>query len=92
MSFRFKRGESAGDGIRRMAREQMDRALEDIADSDIDRHDTLHQMRKRCKKIRALLRLARGDLDNSCQVYQRENECFREAARSLSSFRDAEAL
>ncbi|MFO7551219.1 MAG: CHAD domain-containing protein [Haliea sp.] len=92
MSFRFKRGESAGDGIRRMAREQMDRALEDIADSDIDRHDTVHQVRKRCKKIRALLRLARGDLDNGCQVYQRENECFREAARSLSSFRDAEAL
>lgn len=53
MSFTFIIGESAGDGIRRMAREQIDRALEEISDSSLDRHDTVHQVRKRCKKIRA---------------------------------------
>ncbi|MDO8861036.1 CHAD domain-containing protein [Haliea sp. E1-2-M8] len=92
MSFKFEIGESAGDGIRRMAREQMDKALAEIVDSGLDRHGTVHQLRKRCKKIRALLRLARGDLDNGCQVYKRENDCFRDAARSLSYVRDAEAL
>lgn len=92
MSFKFEIGESAGDGLRRMAREQIDKALDEIADSGQDRHHTVHQLRKRCKKVRALLRLARGDMDNGHNVYRRENKCFREAARSLSYVRDAEAL
>lgn len=92
MAFKFKIGESAGDGIRRMAREQMDKSLAEIDDSELDRHKTVHQVRKRCKKIRALLLLARGDLDNAGKVYQRENACFRDAAQSLSNVRDAEAL
>lgn len=92
MSFKFRIGESAGDGIRRMAREQIDKALDEIADSGLDQHATVHQVRKRCKKVRALLRLARGDLDNSGNDYRRENACFRDAARSLSNVRDAEAL
>lgn len=92
MSFKFEIGESAGDGIRRMAREQIDKALGEIGDSGLGRHDTVHQVRKRCKKIRALLRLARGDLDNGRKLYKRENKRFRDAARSLSYVRDAEAM
>lgn len=92
MSYKFEIGESAGEGIRRMAREQMDKALGEIANSDMDQQDTVHQLRKRCKKIRALLRLARGDLDKGCQVYKQENKCFRQAARRLSHVRDADAL
>lgn len=92
MAFTFQIGESAGDGIRRMAQEQIDKALGEIDNSGLDQHATVHQVRKRCKKIRALLRLARGDLDNSGKTYQQENACFRDAARSLSGIRDAEAL
>ena len=92
MAYKFKVGEAAGDGIRRMAREQIDKALAEIADVELSRHDTVHQVRKRCKKIRALLRLARGDLDADGKIYQRENTCFRDAARSLSGVRDAGAL
>lgn len=92
MAFKFRIGEHAGDGLRRMAREQIDQALGEIADSGLPSHKTVHQVRKRCKKLRALLRLARGDLDRSGKVYRRENACFRDAARSLSSVRDAEVL
>lgn len=92
MPFKFEIGESAGNGIRRMATEQIDRMLDEIADSGLSPHDTVHQVRKRCKKLRALLRLARGDLDNASKVYRRENRCFRDAARSLSYTRDAAAL
>ncbi|MFP4352914.1 MAG: CHAD domain-containing protein [Puniceicoccaceae bacterium] len=92
MSYKFSIGESAGDGIRRMAVEQIDRTLEEIADSGLDRHDTIHQARKHCKKIRALLRLGRGDLDGGSAVYERENKCFRDASRALSEARDAEVL
>jgi len=92
MAFEFTSGESAGDGIRRMARQQIDKALDEIADGDLDNQRTVHQVRKRCKKLRALLRLARGDLDVTGKVYQRENICFRDAARSLSNVRDAQAI
>lgn len=92
MAFKFRIGESAGDGIRRMAREQMDKALGEIADGSLDNHKTVHQLRKRCKKTRALLRLSRGDLDSDGETYRHENACFRDAARSLSHARDAEAL
>ena len=92
MAFKFRIEESAGDGIRRMAREQMDKALGEIADDSLDNHETVHQVRKRCKKIRALLRLARGDLDSNGKTYRHENACFRDAARNLSHVRDADAL
>ncbi|MFN2286911.1 MAG: CHAD domain-containing protein [Chromatocurvus sp.] len=92
MAFKFRLEESAGDGIRRMARGQMDKALGEITDDNLDNHRTVHQVRKRCKKIRALLRLSRGDLDSNGKTYQRENACFRDAARSFSLARDAEAL
>src|SRR2546423_11834020 len=42
------------------------------------------------KKLRALLRLARDELGD--EVYRRENECFRDAARRLSGFRDADMM
>jgi len=92
MSYKFKLNENAGDGVRRMAREQIVKALVEIEDAQVSRDDTVHSIRKRCKKIRALLRLARGDLDGDSEVYKRENVCFRDAARSLSDLRDAAAL
>ncbi|TCO75855.1 CHAD domain-containing protein [Chromatocurvus halotolerans] len=92
MAYKFRIGESAGDGIRRMARQQIDKALDEIADGELDQHATVHQVRKRCKKVRALLRLARGDLDAAGKIYQRENVCFRDAARRLSNVRDAQAM
>ena len=40
----------------------------------------MHEARKDMKKLRALLRLARGELGG--QTYERENARFRDAARS----------
>src|SRR5690606_9905919 len=51
---------------------------------------TVHQVRKRCKKLRGLLRLVRLNLDNG--IYETENACFRDAASDLSSVRDAQTL
>jgi hypothetical protein len=49
MSYRFEDGESAGEGLRRIAREQVEKALGETLDEDLDRHATVHQVRKRCK-------------------------------------------
>lgn len=89
MAYRLKRAESVGDGLRRIAREQIDKAVAELTDADLDRHEAVHQFRKRAKKIRGLIRLVRPALGD---IYGQENGWYRDAARKLSRVRDAEAL
>lgn len=89
MAYRLKRHESVNDAVIRIAREQMNRAMAEIDDDSLDRHETVHQVRKRCKKVRGLLRMVRPALG---ATYKHENVCFRDAARQLSHLRDAQTL
>lgn len=89
MSYRLEGRESVQAGICRIAREQIDKALAEIDDPQLDRHERVHQVRKRCKKIRGLLRLVRPAAP---AVYRHENAAFRDAAGKLSSVRDAQAI
>ena len=50
----------------------------------------MHEARKDMKKLRALLRLARGELGE--EIFGRENACFRDAARELAGTRDADVM
>lgn len=88
MSFRYAIEKNTVVETRRIAGEQVHKALAEIADDSLDRHLVIHQVRKRCKKIRSLLRLVRGDLNG---VYRQENIRFRDIARMLSGLRDAQA-
>ncbi len=88
MPYRLRKQEPVEEAVRRIATEQIGRCLGEIADSDLDRHKTVHQVRKRCKKIRGLIRLVRP----SFEAYQHENGCFRDAARRLSYIRDAQSI
>lgn len=89
MSYHIKRKESLIEGVRRVAQSQIKKAIAEVEDASLDVHETVHQVRKRCKKIRALLRLTRPGFKG---IYQRENKTFRDAARSLSTMRDAQAM
>ena len=89
MAYGLHRKESVEAGIKRVVREQIDRALEEIADDALDRHEAVHQVRKRCKKIRAVVRLVRPVLG---ATYRIENVAFRDTAAALSSLRDAQVL
>ncbi|MEZ4569166.1 MAG: hypothetical protein R2849_02320 [Thermomicrobiales bacterium] len=64
MAYRLEPDEALDVGVRRIATEQVEKALAELDDSDLDRHATVHQVRKRCKKIRGLLRLVRPGLEN----------------------------
>lgn len=88
MSYRLKRNESVTQGIRRIATEQIDKALAEIDDAQLDRHEKVHCARKRCKKLRGLARLIRPGFSD----YKRVNATYRDAARELSSIRDAHAV
>ena len=89
MAFELKVDESVAEGIRRIVAEQIDKAIGEIVDADLDRHKTVHQVRKRCKKIRGAIRLVRPQME---ETYRRENARFRDAARTLSALRDREAM
>lgn len=90
MSYRLLPEEPVEAGVRRVAFEQIDSALAEIADESLSTEKTVHQVRKRCKKLRGLLRLVRPALGSS--TYSRENAAFRDLASSLSGARDAAVM
>ena len=59
MEYRLKRGERAPEGVRRMAAEQLDKALEHLACQDGKGDKHIHEARKATKRLRALMRLVR---------------------------------
>ena len=91
MSFQLKRGERVSEGVRRIVRERIDRALKSLDDGNGKVSDAgIHEARRRLKEIRATLRLVRDDL--GAGVFDRENRAFRDLARPLSKVRDAKVL
>jgi len=90
MAYRFRRKESVAQGVRRIVVEQSVKAARELGGDTPDSHDGVHNARKSFKKIRSILRLARGDLAD--EIYRRENGWFRDAGRRLSAVRDAEAM
>ncbi len=89
--YRLQPDESAIEGVRRIARGQIDLAVEQLENTDDGELDkAIHESRKAFKRIRALVRLARDGLDD--ETYRRENETFRDAGRALSSIRDARVM
>jgi CHAD domain-containing protein len=87
VSCRLEPWEAVGAGITRCAGEQLDRALGELGDPERDPDAAIHEARKSCKRLRALLRLARNGLGD--KVWRRENAALRDAARRLSALRDA---
>jgi CHAD domain-containing protein len=90
-SFRLDPGEPVPDEVRRVARGRIDHALEELrGNSHSTREESVHEARKDMKKLRALLRLVRGELGD--RVYSAENACFRDTARQLAGVRDADVM
>jgi CHAD domain-containing protein len=90
MAYRFERDETISDGVRRIAREQLEAALDGLAaPSREEVAGVVHDVRKRCKKVRGLIRLVRPAMGKQ---YRKVNATVRDAARELSSIRDAHAL
>ncbi|MDT7827594.1 CHAD domain-containing protein [Pricia sp. S334] len=81
--------EAITESIRQILQSECKEALRIIeTKSEVDPHETVHEIRKHFKKIRAVLRLVRDTTDR----YQEENQFFRDEARTISEVRDAEAM
>jgi CHAD domain-containing protein len=89
MAYRIKAKEPVQQSVRRVACEQVDQALAEIEDERLDRHEVVHQLRKRCKKVRGLIRLVRPQFE---KTYQQQNAWFRDLARRFSFVRDAQSM
>lgn len=87
-SYELRSDEELGAGLKRVAAGRAERALERLRDDDADTADAVHGARKDMKKLRAVLRLSRSALPK--QLYEEENQRYRDAARALSASRDAE--
>lgn len=89
MTFQFRPDESVRKGVKRLVRKQIDNALQGLRSrGGSDR--VVHDARKRFKRVRALLRLARAASGE--KAYRKENTCFRDAGRPLTEIRDAKVL
>ena len=89
MAFYLKQDETVAESIKRICKEQIAKAIDEIEDKSLARETTVHQIRKRCKKIRGVTRLVRPHME---KTYQTENAWFREMARLFSGLRDADVF
>lgn len=90
MGFQLKAGESLIDGIRRITLEQIDKALTQLSDPSFNRDKAVHNARKTCKRLRAVLRLIRDEV--GYEYYRQENIRFRDASRLLAPARDSAVM
>jgi CHAD domain-containing protein len=91
MPYRLQTDERVRDGVRRCAREQLDRSIAELTGRvSEDPVEAVHEARKALKQERSLLRLARGALEPGDR--RRENAALRDTARMLSAARDAEVM
>jgi hypothetical protein len=89
MPFRFLLSDaSVQDGLRRIGRREFEIALREIDDGALSGRARVHQLRKRSKRLRALLRLVRPGF----AAFKAENAVLRNMAADLASLRDEDAL
>jgi CHAD domain-containing protein len=88
MAFEFRIHESAEESVQRIARQELHGCISDLQEQQPNLHEAVHDFRKRCKKLRGLLRLIRPHLGDRYESY---NTLFRNQARELSFLRDTQA-
>ncbi|MEQ8895931.1 MAG: CHAD domain-containing protein [Roseovarius sp.] len=88
MTYHFKPDLPLTENLRRVADDQLGAALDSLSDEG-ELEPRVHDVRKRMKKLRGLVRLVRPGLG---KVYKRENREFRDIARLFSDLRDAQVL
>ncbi len=90
MGYSLEAVENPREELRRIAKEQLDQAIESATNRAMNRDEAVHDIRKCMKKVRAVLRMVRGELGE--KVYKSENACFRDAAKSLAELRETAVL
>jgi CHAD domain-containing protein len=88
MPYQIELGESVEKAVRRIAANQLDHALAALDDADDSFDAVVHEVRRRCKRLRAVVRLVRPSL---AEFHERD-AWLRDTAAPLSHARDAAVL
>jgi CHAD domain-containing protein len=88
--FHFRSHEKVPDGVKRMVLEQVDEAIALLETRGDGIDEAIHEARVCLKKIRAVLRLVRGEIGD--EEFKAENRRYRDAGRRLSSVRDSAVI
>ncbi|SCW74283.1 CHAD domain-containing protein [Rhizobium mongolense subsp. loessense] len=89
MPFRIRPDFDFTDQFRRVATDQLERAITVLEQRPDGAHAAVHGFRKNVKRLRSLYRLVAKEAPD---FQKRQNARLRDAAKSLSSIRDAAAL
>jgi CHAD domain-containing protein len=79
-----------GVGVKRVTLEQLETAAAGFFDAQTGFGEAVHESRKAVKRVRAMLRLVRGELSD--RVYEFENESLRGTARLVGDIRSARGV
>ena len=90
MAYCFTSHETVSEGVKRIALEQLDKAIEQLQLPIKNWDEAIHDVRVSCKKLRALLRLALGNKNDPVRTH--EKAYFRDAGKRLSDVRDTTAM
>lgn len=88
MVYSLKQAGNVQEQVRAIADYQIGEGLKSLTNPDIDRAEAVHDARKRCKKLRGLIRLVRPAFAD----YKRENEAFKRVAHLFDDLRDAKVM
>lgn len=79
------------DGITQLIRQQEDYCLQLLQNSTAhNRHETVHELRKTLKKLRAIFKFIRDEIGE--ENYKEENKFYRDLGRQISELRDSTAI
>ncbi len=84
------RSEPLAVGVKRVTMQQLEKAAAGFFDGESEFGTAVHLSRKSIKRVRALLRLVRGELTK--RVFDFENGSLRDAARLLGEVRSSRAI
>jgi CHAD domain-containing protein len=90
MAFKLRPNEPIQSAFHSVVASQLTGALAELSDPQLSTTAKVHQVRRRCKKIRGVLRLFRYSLN--AETYKAEDAHFRNAARLVADLRDADVM
>lgn len=87
MAFRLEASELVSHGMRRLLLEEIFNIQAQLTNPAIERDMGVHEARKGCKRVRAVLRLVRDEIGEI--LFKQENIRFRDMGRKLAAARDS---
>lgn len=89
MAFCFLRDEPLAVGIQRIISKQLTQSVHELDSPEVEASLSIHRARRRCKRLRAMLRMFRDPLGSA---FSPLNQGLRDAARQVSVLRDQQAM